>query len=110
MPPDMPKPILKYAFINAAAATLYIAAIAAFLSHAEKIFGPDHGEKTALIPMFMLSLLVMSVAVMGSAVFGRSAMWYLDGKKREALALLGATLALLACATAIFGTLLVLLK
>ena len=97
--------IVKNAFINAAATALYIVTIATFLSYAEKIFGPDTAEKTPLIPMFMLSLLVMSAAITGFAVFGRPAMWYLDGKKKEALALLGATLGFLACITVVFGTL-----
>ena len=47
-----------------------------------------------LVPIVMLSLLVFSVAIMGVLIFGRSAMWYLDGRKDEALSLLAHTLAI----------------
>ena len=106
----MNQSIVKNALMNAFAAALYITAVATFLSHAEKILGPDPVEKTAFIPMFMLSLLVVSAAVTGFAVFGRPAMWYLDGKKKEALALLAATLGFLAGITAIFGVLVAVLR
>ena len=96
--------------MNAAGAALYIIAVATFLSHAEKIFGPDTAEKTPLIPMFMLSLLVVSAAITGFAVFGKPAMWYLDGKKKEAVSLLAATLGFLAVITVVFGVLVAVLR
>jgi len=40
----------------------------------------------------MLLLLVISVAITGFAVFGKSIMWYLDGKKKEAPSLLFLTI------------------
>jgi hypothetical protein len=43
--------------------------------------------------MLMLSLLVFSAALVGSLIFGRPILWYLDNKKKEAVLLLAYTLA-----------------
>ena|SRR3989344_3758507 len=85
------KNIIKTAALNAGATILYIILIATFLTNASQIFGPDE-PKTVLVPIVMLSLLVFSVAVTGSLIFGRPILWYLDGKKKEALQLLIYTL------------------
>ena len=41
----------------------------------------------------MLMLFVFSAAVTGSLIFGQPVLWYLDGKKKDALTLLTYTLA-----------------
>ncbi|OGZ02460.1 MAG: hypothetical protein A2946_02720 [Candidatus Liptonbacteria bacterium RIFCSPLOWO2_01_FULL_53_13] len=87
------KPIVKHAVVNSLLATLYIALVSLFLSYAPSVFGPAQKD-TVLVPIVMLSLLVFSVAIMGVLIFGRSAMWYLDGRKDEALSLLAHTLAI----------------
>jgi hypothetical protein len=46
-----------------------------------------------------LMLLVFSAALMGILVFGQPAMWYVDGKKKEALYLLGYTMTVLLALT-----------
>ena len=85
------KKIIKNAAINALSTSLYIAAIASFLFYASKLFGPNESD-TVLIPIVMLSLLVFSVAITGLLIFGRPILWYLDGRKREAVFLLAYTL------------------
>lgn len=83
--------ILKNAAINAFLAALYVVAIGSFLFYVPKYIGKGQPD-TVFIPIFMLSLLVFSAALMGVLIFGRPITWYLDNKKREALSLLGYTL------------------
>ena len=84
--------IVKRAAINALLASAYVTAVGLFMSHASKIFGQ---KDTALTPVAVLMLLVFSAASMGILVFGQPLMWYLDGKKKAALNLLGYTMAAL---------------
>lgn len=84
--------ILKRALVNALLAFVYVTAVGLFMSHASVIFGP---RDTALTPVAVLMLLVFSASLMGILVFGRPAMWYIDGKKKAALNLLGYTMAAL---------------
>ena len=83
--------ILKNALGNAVGVAVYVIVIATFLSNASNIFGPDE-PKTALVPIVMLLLLILSAAITGFLVFGRPVLWYLDGRKKEALSLLAYTL------------------
>lgn len=92
----MDKRIFKRAVVNSLATTLYVTVVGLFMSHADSIFGKQ--DKT-LTPVVVLMLLVLSAAVTGSLVFGQPAMWYVDGKKKEALQLLGVTLACFAVLT-----------
>ncbi|MEK7614117.1 MAG: hypothetical protein AAB428_00400 [Patescibacteria group bacterium] len=84
-------PIVKNAFVNALATAVYVILISLFLYRAPEIFGQ---AKTVLVPIVMLMLLVFSAFLTGDADFrtGRPILWYLDGKKREALSLLISTL------------------
>jgi hypothetical protein len=84
-------PILKNALLNALATALYIALIASFLFYVPRVFGTEQDD-TVLVPIVMLSLFVFSASVTGLLVFGRPVLWYLDGKKAEAISLLGYTL------------------
>lgn len=86
--------ILKYAGLHAAGTALYIAAVSTLLFYAPQIFGGT-GKDTVLIPIAMLLLFVLSASVTGSLVLGRPILWYLDGKKKEAVSLLAATLGFL---------------
>lgn len=82
--------ITRYAFINALGTALYVIIVASFIYLAgEGVFGVG---KTIFVPIAMLMLFVFSAAFTGTLVFGRPIMWYLDGKKREALSLLVYTL------------------
>jgi hypothetical protein len=92
--------ILKHAILNALGTVLYIAAIVSLVFYAPKIVG-SNGPDTVLIPIGMLCLLVLSAALTGFLVFGRPVLWYLDGKKKEALSLLAWTLGVLLAITII---------
>ena len=87
----MDKKIVNYAVLNAFATALYIAVIASLLFYAPKIFGSDEPD-TVLIPIGMLCLFVFSAALTSFLMFGRPVLWYLDGKRQEALSLLAWTL------------------
>lgn len=78
--------------LNALLAFAYVTVVGLFMSHASVIFGE---KDTALTPVAVLMLLVFSAALMSILVFGQPLMWYLDGKKKAALSLLGHTMAAL---------------
>lgn len=83
--------IIKKALFNACATALYVGIIATFLFYAPKAFGSQKAD-TVLVPIMMLSLLVFSAALTGALIFGTPVLWYLDGKKKEAVQLLFSTL------------------
>lgn len=83
----MKKEIFKYALINALGATAYIALVATVMSNIERILGPSEGSDSALPIIAFLTLFVVSAAAMGIIIFGRPLVWYLDGKKPEAVKL-----------------------
>jgi hypothetical protein len=89
----MNKTILKYAIGHAVGAAVYIGLVAAFITYIPKIFGGDPGGY--LGPVLFLLVFVISAAAMGLIIFARPAMWYMDGRKREALSLAFATLGFL---------------
>ena len=91
----MKKRIIITALVNAGGTALYVFAIASLLFYAPTVFGLKDQPDTVLAPVIMLMLLVISAAVTGFGVFGRPLMWYLDGKKADALQLLGLTLVFL---------------
>ncbi len=92
--------ILKLAALHALCTALYVACVASLLFYAPQIFGT--GKKDiVLIPIAMLMLLVSSAAITGSLVVGRPILWYLDGKKKEAVSLFLATLGFLSLLTII---------
>jgi hypothetical protein len=88
----MTKYILKTALLNSVATAVYVSIIGSFPFFAGRM---NIVEKTPLIPIFMLMLFVFSAALTGTLVFGRSILWYLDGKKQEALSLLACTLGII---------------
>lgn len=85
--------ILRYAFLNSFLTALYVYLVANFIFFLDTL-SPGH-VSSVFIPVAMLMLLVFSVAVVGSLIFGRSVMWYIDGKKKEAVVLLSYTLGIL---------------
>jgi hypothetical protein len=64
-------------------------------------------NNTFLAPIAMLLLFVFSAALTGFLVFGQPAILYLDGKKKEALTLLGYTLGILSGLTVLAIVLLI---
>ncbi|MEK7493870.1 MAG: hypothetical protein AAB630_01800 [Patescibacteria group bacterium] len=83
--------IIKTATINAVLTALYVSTISTFFFYIPKIFDNSKPD-TVFAPIMMLSLLVFSVALVGALIFGRPMLWYLDGKKKEAISLFFYTL------------------
>ena len=79
------KKIISCAAIHAVLTALYVAAVAFLMSHGETLFGKM--PKGTLTSMGFLLLFVVSAAITGALVFGKPVLWYLDGKKREAVRL-----------------------
>ena len=85
------KKVVKNALRNSLATGVYIFIVASFLSQAENLFENAGPNKEPFIAMMMLTLFVTSAAITSFAVFGQPVMWYIDGKKKEAISLVGFT-------------------
>ena len=83
--------VIKYAAINSLGTALYIIFVISSIHFLSQYFGEI---ESIIVPILMLMLFVFSAAFTGTLVFGCPVIWYLDGKKREALALLFYTLAI----------------
>jgi hypothetical protein len=93
----------KNPFLNALAASLYIVGVVSFINFLQ-ILGEE--PETILIPMAMLSLFVLSAAMMAFLFFFQPVQMYLDGEKKQAVNLFLKTLAVFAFITIIlFSTL-----
>ncbi len=93
------KEITKYSLLDSLGTAVYIVLVASLI-YSLSNSGFQVGN-ALVVPIFMLMLFVFSAAFTGLLVFGRPVMWYLDGKKKEALSLLVYTLAILLIATII---------
>ncbi len=83
--------LFKTAAINATVTAAYIVLVASALFYAENM---NIKEPSVLIPIFMLMLLVFSATLTGSLMLGKPILWYIDGKKKEALSLLSYTVSI----------------
>lgn len=96
----MNKSILKLAGLHALGTALYVVLVALFLNGLSIIFrGKPDNE--ILAPIAMLLLFVLSASITGSLVLGRPILWYLDGKKKDAITLFVATIGFLFLLTVI---------
>jgi len=91
---------------NAILASGYIVLVASLMFFGSRFAG---GPDTVLVPIAMLSLFVLSAAVMGYLFLLQPALMYLDGEKKEAIHLFAKTLATFAVITAILFAILFLL-
>ena len=98
--------MLKNPYLNALVAAGYIGAIVLLLNMFQ-IIAPK--EDTPLAPVVMLSLLVLSVAVMSALFFYQPARMFLDGDREGALKFFAKTIAAFAGLTALFVALLLLI-
>ena len=89
---------MKNPYVNACAAALYIVVVACIMTFGQKS-GPD---PSVLVPIAVLSLFVLSAAVMGYLFLFQPAQMYLDGAKKEALDLFVRTVAVFAVLTIFF--------
>jgi hypothetical protein len=98
------KQIKKTAILNALFTTIYIIGVGGFLFYGTMIkLGRNN---TFLTPIVFLMLFVCSAAITGYLIFGKPAQMYVDGKKKEAIALLTYTLLSFSVITFIFLALL----
>lgn len=99
------KQITKSALTNAAATAVYVALVGSFFFYGQRVF--PKGD-TVLAPIAMLMLLVFSAAFCGTFIFGQPILWFMSGKKKEALSLLATTMGFffLIMLAAFFGLLL----
>ena len=89
----------KRGILNALAAFAYVLAVALFMTSLQNPGSPDSPEIKILAPIGFLMLFVLSAAVMGLLIFGAPVMRYIDGRKKEAIQLLGWTVGSLAVIT-----------
>ena len=89
----------KNPFLNALSAAGYIVFVASLMYYAgQHTQGPDG----LIVPITMLSLFVLSAAVMGFLFFYQPVQMYLDGEKKGAVDLFLKTVAVFACITLVF--------
>ena len=81
--------LLFWSIINSLGAFLYILGVAWLMFNGEKFFGK---ATSFLMPAALLLLFVLSAAIVGALVLGRSTLLYLNGLKSEAIKLFGYTL------------------
>lgn len=93
--------IFKFGGLHALGVALYVALVSSLLFYTPRFLGSSK-EDTVLAPIAMLLLFVTSAAITGLLVLGRPLLWYLDGKKKEAVSLVMATLGFLSLITLIF--------
>lgn len=92
--PVMKESILKFASVSAFGTAAYVVLIASFLFYVPRSIGENKPD-TVFIPIAMLLLFVLSAAVTAALVLGRPILWYLDGRKTQAVSLFLATLGIL---------------
>ena len=96
---------MKKPFIFALAAASYIAILVSIINFALPILP----QKTIFIPMTMLSLFVLSAAIMGFLFLSEPLQLYLDNHKQEAVAFFAKTTGFFACFVVVFIILLFIL-
>jgi hypothetical protein len=89
---------------NAIVAALYIALIVSAINWFGSMF--ENTEDTIMAPMVMLSLFVLSAAIMGYLFVYEPVRLYLDGRKEEALPFFAKTVGVFACCALVFVVLL----
>ncbi len=96
--------MIKNPYLNAFMALGYIAGIILVISSTSSL--AEHTPDTILIPVTMLSLLVLSVAVMGILFFYQPVTLFLENQKKEAFSFLLKTVGTFAGFVVILATLL----
>ncbi len=99
--------IMKKPFLSATAAALYIVVIVIIVQTVT--FALKSQEGTLVIPMTMLSLFVLSAAVMGYLFLSEPLQLLLQNKKQEAIAFFGKVVGFFACFVIIFAFLILVL-
>ena len=92
------KSTITKGLLHSIATVFYILVVATIMTNADSLFGQMNGF---LGPVVVLSLFTLSALVVGTLVLGKPLMLYLDGKKKEAVSLLLATISWMGLFTAI---------
>ena len=79
----------KIAIINSLLTFVYVGIVAFVMSNGEQLFGKINNF---LGPLAILLLFVFSALVVGLLILGKPVMFYLDGKKTEAVKVLSYTI------------------
>jgi len=74
-----------YGFFDALGTIVYISLVAIIMAAGNQLFGQN--SASIIAPIIILSLFVLSAAIVSSLVLGRPILWYLDGQKQEAVKL-----------------------
>ena len=90
--------LIKSSMFDAFAVALYVSVVAYLIQNGERIFGK---MQNFWGPLAFLLLFVVSAAIVGSIIFGKPVVMYLEGKKTEAVKLLSYTIMWLFAATII---------
>lgn len=88
---------MKTPIFHAIAAECYISLVATFFFYAPMYLGES--EDTVFAPMAMLSLLVLSVAIMGYLFFYTPLALFIAGKREEGIQFFGKTILFFALIT-----------
>lgn len=99
---------MKKPFLHAAGAALYIVFIVFTVQGVSSLLQSQNG--TLVIPMTMLSLFVLSAAVMGFLFLSEPLYLLMENKKQEAVAYFGKVVGFFACFVLLFTFLVFLLK
>lgn len=94
---------MKKPFFYALGAAAYIAALVSIFS----TFIERLPQKSIFIPMTMLSLFVLSAAIMGFLFLSEPLSLYFEGKKKEAVVFFGKIVGCFACFAVLFLVLLI---
>jgi len=97
------------AFLQAIGVTAYVAVFAVLVQSVQFIVHPQNLGPIPTITIFLLAF-VTSALICAAIVFGYPATLFFDGRKREALEVVGWTMAWCVILLAIIGTAVVLLQ
>lgn len=97
---------MKKPFLHATGSALYIVFIVTLLQVATSFFKEIEG--TFAVPMTMLSLFVLSAAIMGYFFLSEPLFLLFDGKKKEALMYFAKVVGFFACYALFFAVLILL--
>jgi hypothetical protein len=92
------KKLVSLSILNSLGVLAYVSLVVLFMNNAQKIFGKNDNVMTGVI---VLLIFILSALITGSLVLGRPILYYLDGKKAEAVKLLFYTIISLAIILAV---------
>ncbi|HXV27179.1 MAG TPA: hypothetical protein VD862_04120 [Candidatus Paceibacterota bacterium] len=98
------KSLSRLAFIHASGVVAYVSVLILGVHFGDKFISKDPG---LLGPAVFLLVFVVSAAVTGSLVFGRPVLWYVEGRKQDAMRLALTTVLWLAGYAAIGASIIV---